>query len=60
VQNVYAFKAQQAPDYILRTDDNGHAIIDPNTATPNTSYELERLESSTGTVLPSFGIIIEI
>ena len=60
VQNVYAFRAQQQPNYILRTDANGNAIIDPNTTTPNTSYELERLEDATGNVLPSFGIIIEI
>jgi outer membrane receptor for ferrienterochelin and colicin len=57
VQNIYAFKAQQAPDYILSTDGNGNAIIDPN---DSARYQLDRLGSTTGTVLPSFGIIIEI
>jgi outer membrane receptor for ferrienterochelin and colicin len=57
VQNVYAFRAQQAPDYIVRTDNNGNAIINPNDPS---RYQLDKLESTTGTVLPSFGIIIEI
>ena len=57
IQNVYAFKAQQPPAYNLRTDNNGNAIIDPN---DSSRYLLDRLENTTGTVLPSFGIIIEI
>lgn len=57
VQNVYAFKAQQPPDYILQTDNNGNAIINPNNSN---RYLLDKIESTTGTVLPSFGIVIEI
>jgi hypothetical protein len=57
VQNVYAFKAQQPPQLILRTDADGNALIDPNDAS---RYQLDKIQSTTGTVLPSFGIIIEI
>ena len=57
VQNVYAFKAQQPPDYVLRRDADGNALIDPNNPS---SYQLDKIQSTTGTVLPSFGIIIEI
>ena len=57
IQNVYAFRAQQPPAYNLRTDSNGNALIDPN---DSSRYLLDRLENTTGTVLPSFGIIIEI
>lgn len=57
VQNVYAFKAQQPPQYILRKDADGNALIDPNDAS---RYQLDKIQSTTGTVLPSFGIIIEI
>ncbi len=57
VQNVYAFKAQQPPQLILRTDADGNALIDPNDPS---RYQLDKIQSTTGTVLPSFGIIIEI
>ncbi|MCF8465189.1 MAG: TonB-dependent receptor [Flavobacteriales bacterium] len=57
VQNVYAFRAQQPPSYVLRKDANGNALIDPNDAS---RYQLDQIENTTGTVLPSFGIIIEI
>lgn len=57
VQNVYAFRAQQPPDYILRRDADGNALIDPNDPS---RYQLDKVQSTTGTVLPSFGIIIEI
>lgn len=57
VQNVYAFKAQQPPEYILRKDANGMPLIDPNDPS---RYQLDRIESTTGTVLPSFGIVVEI
>jgi len=57
IQNAYAFKAQQPPDYVLRRDADGNALIDPSDPT---RYQLDKLQSTTGTVLPSFGIIIEI
>ncbi|MCF8276262.1 MAG: TonB-dependent receptor [Flavobacteriales bacterium] len=57
VQNVYAFKAQQPPSYVLRKDADGNALIDPN---DSSRYQLDKVKNTTGTVLPSFGIIIEI
>jgi len=57
IQNVYAFRAQQPPNYVLRRDANGNALLDPNDAS---RYQLDRIENVTGNVLPSFGIIIEI
>jgi hypothetical protein len=57
IQNVYAFRAQQPPNYILRRDADGNALIDPNDAS---RYQLDKVSNTTGTVLPSFGIIIEI
>jgi len=57
VQNVYAFKAQQPPEYILKKDANGMPLIDTNDPS---RYQLDRIESTTGTVLPSFGIVVEI
>lgn len=57
VQNVYNFKAQQPPEYILQTDTDGNPIIDPNDPT---RYQLEKVKNVTGTVIPSFGIVVEI
>lgn len=57
VQNVYAFKAQQPPNYVIRKDGDGNALIDP---TDPSRYQLDKVANTTGTVLPSFGIIIEI
>ncbi|MFM1874876.1 MAG: hypothetical protein RL266_613 [Bacteroidota bacterium] len=57
VQNVYAFKAQQPPQLIQQTDMNGNALIDPN---DSSRYLLEQVENTTGTVIPSFGIIVEL
>ena len=57
IQNVYAFKAQQPPQLIQQTDMNGNALIDPN---DSSRYLLQQVENTTGTVIPSFGIIIEL
>lgn len=57
VQNVYAFKAQQPPQYIIQKDANGNALVDPSDPS---RYQLEKVKNTTGTVLPSFGIIIEL
>ena len=57
VQNVYAFKAQQPPQLIQQTDANGNALIDPN---DSSRYLLQSVANTTGTVIPSFGIIVEL
>ncbi len=57
VQNVYAFRAQQPPQLIQQTDSNGNALINPNDPS---RYLLQEVENTTGTVIPSFGIVVEI
>ncbi len=52
VQNVYNFKGE-TPDYLTNLDENGVVLIDPNNPE---QYQLRRLKSSTGTILPSIGI----
>ena len=56
IQNLYNYKAQQ-PDYIIREQDNsGNYILLDN----DTKYQLRRIESSSGNVLPTIGIMIEL
>jgi hypothetical protein len=56
IQNVYNFKADQ-PDYLIRvTDENGVPITDPED--PD-KYVLKTVESTSGTILPTLGIMIE-
>ena len=56
VQNAYNFKAEQQ-DYLVRAEDaNGKPLTDPND--PG-KYLLKTLKNSSGTVLPTLGIMIE-
>jgi outer membrane receptor for ferrienterochelin and colicin len=56
IQNIYNFKADQ-PDYLIRvTDDDGVPITDPDN--PD-KYVLKTVESSSGTILPTIGIMVE-
>jgi len=56
VQNVYNFKADQ-PDILVRqTDENRVPLTDP--ADPS-RYRLKYIENSSGTILPTIGIIVE-
>ncbi|MCF8257625.1 MAG: TonB-dependent receptor [Flavobacteriales bacterium] len=57
IQNVYNFKAAQPPYYVVDTDAQGSPII--NTEDP-ASFQLREVENLTGTVIPSFGIVVEI
>ena len=57
VQNVYAFKATLPPYLDVRRDDAGNPLIDPLN---EGSYQTYLLENTTGTVLPSVGIIFEL
>ncbi len=55
IQNLYNFQAEQQ-DIIVRAEDkNGDFIIIEN----GTRYELDIIKSTTGTVLPTIGIILE-
>ncbi len=61
IQNAYNFKAQQ-PDYlILNRDENGTPIIE-NPTDPITMqrYDLKQIESFSGTVLPTIGLMIKL
>ena len=56
IQNVYGFKAKQ-PDYlIVKLDENGQRMVNPDDPT---RYMLESIPSIAGTILPSIGIIVE-
>ena len=56
IQNAYNFKADQQ-DYLVRAEDgNGTPLTDPND--PN-KYLLKTIKNTSGTVLPTLGIMIE-
>lgn len=57
VQNVYAFKATLPPYLDVKRDDAGNPLVDPLN---EGSYQTYLLENTTGTVLPSVGIIFEL
>jgi len=55
IQNAYNFQAEQ-PDYIIREkDEAGNYLTTDN----NTRYILKRIQSNSGTILPTIGIMIE-
>ena len=43
---------------VEKSADGNNIILDPNG--PNPSYKLRQVENLTGTVVPSFGIVVEI
>ena len=55
IQNLYNFQAEQQ-DIIVRTEDNNGNFITTNNGT---KYVLQVIKNTTGTVLPTLGIIIE-
>jgi hypothetical protein len=55
VQNVLAYKSEQAPIYTNR-DIMGNPVIDPN---DNSRYILRRIDNFSGNVLPTIGVIAE-
>ena len=55
IQNLYNFQAEER-DIIVRAEDaNGNFILTDN----GTRYQLNSIKSTTGTVLPTLGIILE-
>lgn len=55
IQNIYNFQAEER-DIVVRAEDaNGNFILNDN----GTRYQLNTIESTTGTVLPTLGIILE-
>lgn len=56
IQNAYGFTADEA-DYLIRVEDEyDQPVTDPN---DSGKYLLKTLESSSGTVLPTIGIMVE-
>jgi len=55
IQNLYNFQAEERDIVVRATDENGNFILKDN----GTRYELNLIESTTGTVLPTIGIILE-
>ena len=60
VQNVYNFQADTPGYYDTVKDDQGNPLINPNSDPNNPSYQLKFIDNPSGTVIPSFGIVIEI
>jgi hypothetical protein len=56
IQNAYNFKANLPPNLVQQTDANGKPQTDPNDPS---RYLLKLIETYSGTVLPSIGIMIE-
>jgi hypothetical protein len=56
IQNIYNHQADQPPILVRETDANGNPVTDP--ADPS-RYKLKYIDGSSGTVLPTIGIIIE-
>lgn len=56
VQNVYGFKAKQPDNLIVKLDENGQRMVNPDDPT---RYVLESIPGIAGTILPSIGIIVE-
>lgn len=55
IQNAYNFKSQEQDLVIPQKDANGNNILTDN----GTRYQLQSIPTSTGTIIPTFGVIIE-
>jgi hypothetical protein len=56
VQNLYNFKAKAPDVLVVQRDATGKPLVDPNDPS---RYLMKYLPSESGTVLPTFGIIVE-
>jgi hypothetical protein len=57
VQNFYNQITELSPYLNVVRDANGNPVVDPN---DNTRYVLKKLKNTTGTIIPSIGVIVEI
>ena len=55
VQNAYNYKAQQQDIILREKDSDGNFILENG----DTTYKLRRISNTSGTVLPTLGIMIE-
>jgi hypothetical protein len=58
IQNVYKFAAKDQDILTVKRDANGAPLPDPSSSNPP-RYQLQFLDNSTGTILPTIGIILE-
>ncbi len=60
IQNVYNQEAESPPELIQVLDDNGMPIIEnPGAPIEEQRYRLKELSTTSGTVLPTIGLMIE-
>ncbi len=60
IQNLYNQQAQQAPELIQELDANNQPIIEnPGAPIDEQRYRLKEINSTSGTVLPTIGLMIE-
>jgi hypothetical protein len=59
IQNLYNWQSQQAPVLVRVEDENGPIIENPNDPIEVQRYRLKELQSSSGTVLPTIGLVVE-
>ncbi|WP_430809740.1 MULTISPECIES: TonB-dependent receptor [unclassified Carboxylicivirga] len=60
IQNLYNRKADQAPELVQSLDENGQAIIiNPGAPLDQQRYLLKEISTTSGTVLPTLGLMIE-
>ncbi|MFC2107409.1 TonB-dependent receptor domain-containing protein [Bacteroidota bacterium] len=60
IQNVYNFKGEEPDNLIRQTDANGNPIIlNPGAPIQDQRYALKTVQSESGTILPTIGVIIE-
>ncbi len=60
IQNLYNFQSESTPVYIRELDAAGNPIItNPEAPPAEQQYQLKKLETTSGTVLPTIGIMVE-
>jgi len=55
IQNLYNFQAEQQDIIVREKDENGNFLLTDD----GTRYQLRKVDNTTGTVLPTIGIILE-
>lgn len=60
IQNLYNFQAKEQPILFPFEDDNGNPIVtNPDAPYAQQTYDLQQIPNTTGTVLPTIGVIID-
>lgn len=60
IQNLYNFQSESTPIYIRELNDQGNPIIvNPDAPIAEQRYQLEEIQTTSGTVLPTIGIMVE-